>query len=68
MPDKYDEPLHGNRSVQSLARRIARTMPDDNVGACVGADAEAVAAYIHEAFYSPQRRRGCGRRSSISRG
>jgi cytochrome c553 len=52
--DKYDEPLHGNRSVEALAKRIARTMPDDNVGACVGADAQNVAAYIYEAFYSPQ--------------
>lgn len=52
--DKYDEPLHGNRSVEALAKRIARTMPDDNVGACVGEDAKQVAAYIYEAFYSPR--------------
>lgn len=52
--DKYDEPLHGNRSVEALARRIARTMPDDNVGACVGEDAAQVAAYIYDAFYSPK--------------
>jgi len=52
--DKYDEPLHGNRSVDALAKRIARTMPDDNVGACVGDDAAQVAAYIFEAFYSPK--------------
>ena len=52
--DKYDEPLHGNRSVEALARRIARTMPDDNIGACVGEDAKQVSAYIYESFYSPQ--------------
>src|SRR5438093_1324190 len=52
--DKYDEPLHGNRSVEALAKRIARTMPDDNVGACVGEDAKQVADYIYEAFYSPR--------------
>jgi hypothetical protein len=52
--DKYDEPLHGNRTVEALSRRIARTMPDDNVGACVGEDAKQVAAYIYDAFYSPQ--------------
>ncbi|MGB8170948.1 MAG: DUF1592 domain-containing protein [Chthoniobacteraceae bacterium] len=52
--DKYDEPLHGNRSVEGLAKRIARTMPDDNIGACVGEDAAQVAAYIYEAFYSPK--------------
>ena len=51
--EKYDEPLNGNRSVEALAKRIARTMPDDNVGACVGDDAKNVAAYIYEAFYSP---------------
>jgi mono/diheme cytochrome c family protein len=53
VPDKYDEPLHGNRSIASLAKRIERTMPEENVGACVGEDAEQVAAYIYEAFYSP---------------
>jgi len=51
--DKYDEPLQGNRSVESLTKRIARTMPDDNVGACVGEDAKLVSQYIYEAFYSP---------------
>ena len=54
VPEKYDEPLHGNRSVEALAKRIARTMPDDNIGACVGEDAANVAAYIYEAFYSPK--------------
>src|SRR3954465_3561794 len=54
VPDKYDEPLHGNRGVEGLAKRIARTMPDDDVGACVGDDAREVAAYIYEAFYSPR--------------
>ncbi len=52
--DKYDEPLHGNRSVEALTRRIARTMPDDDVGSCVGDDASRVAAYIYETFYSPR--------------
>lgn len=52
--EKYDEPLHGNRSVENLAKRIARTMPEDNIGACVGEDAKQVAAYIYDAFYSPQ--------------
>ena len=52
--DEYDEPLHGNRSLDALTKRIARTMPDDNVGACVGEDATKVAAYIYEAFYSPR--------------
>jgi mono/diheme cytochrome c family protein len=51
--DKYDEPLHGSRTIEALAQRIARTMPEDNVGACVGDDAKNVAAYIYDAFYSP---------------
>ncbi|HEY3897915.1 MAG TPA: DUF1592 domain-containing protein [Chthoniobacter sp.] len=54
VPDQYDEPLHGNRSVEALTKRIARTMPDDDVGKCVGPDAANVAAYIYDAFYSPR--------------
>ena len=50
---KYDEPLAGERSVESLAKLIARTMPEDNEGACVGEDAKQVAAYIYDEFYSP---------------
>ncbi len=53
VPDKYDEPLQGNRSIESLTRRIARTMPDDDPGSCVGEDARQVAEYIFNAFYSP---------------
>ncbi len=50
---KHDKPLAGTRSIAGLARLIARTMPEDKEGTCVGPDADAVAAYIHEAFYSP---------------
>ncbi len=35
-----------------LARLIAKTMPEDAPGECVGEDAEKVAAYIYESFYS----------------
>src|SRR5262245_60391571 len=51
--EHYPQPLVGDRSVAALARRIARTMPEDAPGTCVGAEAETVAAYIHDAFYSP---------------
>lgn len=51
---KYEEPLIGDRAVEALSRKIERTMPEENVGACVGEDAKAVAAYIYEAFYSPE--------------
>ena len=36
----------------SLARLIAKTMPEDAPGECVGADAEKVAGYIYDTFYS----------------
>jgi hypothetical protein len=50
---KYDETLTGDRSLSALTRKIEKTMPEDNEGACVGQDAQQVAAYIYEAFYSP---------------
>lgn len=51
--DKYDEPLVGHRSVHSLAKYISRAMPEGKEGICVGVDADNVAAYIFDAFYSP---------------
>ena len=51
--DKHEDPLVGSRSVAGLARLIAKTMPEGKEGTCVGADADAVAAYIYDAFYSP---------------
>jgi hypothetical protein len=53
VPDKYDEALIGDRTLEALARKIERTMPEENVGACVGDDAKQVAAYMYDAFYSP---------------
>ncbi len=50
--EKYDDPLVGNRSVISLTKYISRTMPEGKEGTCVGEDAENVAAYIFDAFYS----------------
>ena len=50
---EYDDPLIGERTLEALARKIEKTMPEDNVGACVGEDAKQVAAYIYDAFYSP---------------
>jgi cytochrome c553 len=49
---KHDEPLIGNKGVVALTKYIARTMPEDKEGTCVGPDAENVAAYIFDAFYS----------------
>ena len=48
----YEDPLVGDYSIGELAQQISRTMPEGDPEACVGADAEAVAAYIHHAFYS----------------
>src|SRR5437879_4960470 len=50
--ENYPYPLAGRRSVAQLARLIAKTMPEDDPGKCVGDDAEKVAAYIYQAFYS----------------
>ncbi|MBX6311539.1 MAG: DUF1592 domain-containing protein [Isosphaeraceae bacterium] len=55
-PEEYPHPLAGDRSVAQLARLIAKTMPADDPGTCVGEDAEKVAAYIYAAFYSPTAR------------
>ena len=49
---RYPRPLVGDHSVIQLSKLIAKTMPDNDPGACVGADADKVAAYIYDAFYS----------------
>ncbi|HEX3447358.1 MAG TPA: c-type cytochrome, partial [Isosphaeraceae bacterium] len=40
--DHYPRPLMGERSVASLSRLIAKTMPEDAPGECVGEDADKV--------------------------
>lgn len=50
--EEYPHPLAGEKSLGQLTRLIAKTMPADDPGACKGPDAEAVAAFIHETFYS----------------
>lgn len=51
--EEFPRALAGDKSVAQLTRLIARTMPEDDPGTCVGKDAENVAAYIFDAFYSP---------------
>src|SRR6185436_10091105 len=51
---KHDEPLAGRRNVPALAKYISKTMPENNEGSCTGKDADDVAAYIYDAFYSPE--------------
>jgi hypothetical protein len=49
----YPTPLAGLRSVEQLARFIAKSMPDDNPGKIKLPAATKVASYIFDAFYSP---------------
>lgn len=51
--DVYKSPLIGDLSVSELAAYISKTMPEGSPEDCVGDDAQAVAQYIHDAFYSP---------------
>ena len=50
---KAAQPLLGDKSIPQLARLIQRTMPDDDPGSLSEADSRKVAAYINDAFYSP---------------
>ena len=50
--DEYDEPLVGDWPIEKLVRVITRTMPEDDPKKCVGDEAELVARYIFDAFYS----------------
>ncbi|HYE30722.1 MAG TPA: DUF1592 domain-containing protein [Methylomirabilota bacterium] len=54
--DMYDEALYGDKSVEALAKVIARTMPEDKKRKCSPREAELVAQYIYDAFYSPEAR------------
>ena len=53
---KADDPLQGERSLESLTRYIDRRMPEEEPHLVVGEDAKAVAEYIMGAFYGPQAR------------
>lgn len=50
--DEYPHALAGDRSLFELTKYIHETMPKDSPGDCVGPDAESVAKYMHDAFYS----------------
>jgi hypothetical protein len=53
---KYDDPLQGTKSLDRLAKYIDKKMPDGHPEKCVGKDAEAVAKYIYDGFYSLEAR------------
>jgi hypothetical protein len=51
--DDYPDALVGDKSIAQLARLIDETMPEGEPEKCTGEDAQKVAAYIYDAFYSP---------------
>src|SRR5262249_34210520 len=50
--DDYPRPLAGDRSLKQRAQLIAQTTPEGHPGTRVGEEADRVAAYIYDAFYS----------------
>jgi hypothetical protein len=52
----YHKPLAGDKSPTQLARYIGESMPKDDPGSCKGPEADKVAAYIYDAFYSKSAR------------
>ena len=53
----YPEALIGDATISELTKTIDETMPEGDAAACVGEDAQAVALYIHHAFYSEEAQR-----------
>ena len=53
VPDEHDEPLAGDWPIEKLTRVIIRTMPDEDPKKCIDDEAERVARYVFDAFYSP---------------
>jgi len=62
--DVHEMPLAGERPLAELAKVIDETMPEEEPELCQGKEAEQVAAYIFDAFYSPQARARLGRTES----
>lgn len=54
--DVYDEPLAGDLSIRELADLISRTMPEGEPEKCTGKDAESVAQFVFDSFYSERAR------------
>lgn len=53
---EYEDPLHGDRSLPSLAKRIDKTMPEDEEELLNAEESAQVADYIYHAFYSADAR------------
>ncbi len=54
--DKHDEPLYGDKSLADLVKVIHETMPEDSEKKCTEEEAQKVAAYIRETFYTAEAR------------
>lgn len=54
--DKADDPLVGSRTLESLAQRIDRTMPEDKPELLNAEESKIVGEYIYHAFYSAEAR------------
>lgn len=54
--EHHAEPLSGDRSVDDLVKFIAASMPPQAKEKCSGEEAQQVARYIVDAFYSPAAR------------
>lgn len=52
--DEYEEALTGDWSLSKLTSVIVKTMPDEKPKLCVGEEAELVAKYVFDAFYSQE--------------
>ncbi len=50
--DVYDENLYGDRPFAELVKIINDTMPDEKPEECVGEEAQQVAEYMYETFYT----------------
>jgi cytochrome c553 len=50
--EEHTERLEGDRSVAQLAEFIGETMPEDDPGSLSADEAKAVAAFVHDSFYS----------------
>ena len=51
--EHYPHPLIGDRSLAELITYIDESMPEDDPARCTGEDAQKVAAFVFDSFYSP---------------
>lgn len=56
VPGQYEDPLHGDRTLEDLARVIDETMPEGEPEKCAGDQAKQVAEYLYQTFYTQEAR------------